>query len=124
MWYRQANIFKSAEYFSDKKYKEELFEIIAKSYKRKKTNGDEEKLIEIENEDADKNLNMIEKIKIGNDIHTLLHLFLKYDQSLWHKLYEELGEYCAKYSINESDKERIFSIMQDFSQYFIQWQRS
>mgnify|MGYP003345952411 CR=1 FL=1 len=102
------------------KYKEKIFEIIAKSYKRKKAKGDEEKLIEIENEDAGKNLSMIDKIKIGNDVHTLLYLLTNYPPQLFIKGYEELGEYCDKYSINDSDKERIFTIMQDFYQYFRQ----
>jgi hypothetical protein len=118
MWYREANLTKLSEYWSDKKLKDELFEIIAKSYKRKNANGDEERLKEIEKEPPGENINIFKKVGINNEIHTLL--FQVYDKVLSNLhvaeeyTHELLDKFCEKYFISSSDRDRIYQIIQQW----------
>jgi hypothetical protein len=118
MWYREASLMKLSEYWSDKKLRDELFSIIAKSFKRKNANGDEDRLEEIDQEPPGDNINIFKKIQIGDEIHSLFHqsydrvrtnLYTAHDD-----INESLGELCDKYSIDSSDKERMFSIIQQW----------
>ena len=115
MWYREANLTKLSEYWSDKKLKDELFEIVAKSFKRKNANGDRDRLIEIEKEPAGDNINIFKKVGINNEIHSLL--FQVYDSNLHvveEYTQELLDKFCEKYFISSSDRDRIYQIIQQW----------
>ncbi len=115
MWYREANLTKLSEYWSDKKLKDELFEIVAKSFKRKNANGDRDRLIEIEKEPAGDNINIFKKVGINNEIHSMLfqvfdsnlHVVEEYTQEL-------LDKFCEKYFISSSDRDRMYQIIQQW----------
>ena len=115
MWYREANLTKLSEYWSDKKLKDELFEIVAKSFKRKNANGDRDRLIEIEKEPPGDNINIFKKVGINNEIHSLL--FQVYDSNLHvveEYTQELLDKFCEKYFISSSDRDRIYQIIQQW----------
>lgn len=115
MWYREANLTKLSEYWSDKKLKDELFEIVAKSFKRKNANGDRDRLIEIEKEPAGDNINIFKKVGINNEIHSMLfqvfdsnlHVVEEYTQEL-------LDKFCEKYFISSNDRDRMYQIIQQW----------
>ena len=115
MWYREANLTKLSEYWSDKKLKDELFEIVAKSFKRKNANGDRDRLLEIEKEPAGDNINIFKKVGINNEIHSMLfqvfdsnlHVVEEYTQEL-------LDKFCEKYFISSSDRDRMYQIIQQW----------
>lgn len=115
MWYREANLTKLSEYWSDKKLKDELFEIVAKSFKRKNANGNRDRLIEIEKEPAGDNINIFKKVGINNEIHSMLfqvfdsnlHVVEEYTQEL-------LDKFCEKYFISSSDRDRMYQIIQQW----------
>ena len=115
MWYREAKLTKLSEYWSDKKLKDELFEIVAKSFKRKNANGDRDRLIEIEKEPSGDNINIFKKVGINNEIHSMLfqvfdsnlHVVEEYTQEL-------LDKFCEKYFISSSDRDRIYQIIQQW----------
>ena len=115
MWYREAKLTKLSEYWSDKKLKDELFEIVAKSFKRKNANGDRDRLIEIEKEPPGDNINIFKKVGINNEIHSLL--FQVYDSNLHvveEYTQELLDKFCEKYFISSSDRDRIYQIIQQW----------
>lgn len=115
MWYREAKLTKLSEYWSDKKLKDELFEIVAKSLKRKNANGDRDRLIEIEKEPPGDNINIFKKVGINNEIHSLL--FQVYDSNLHvveEYTQELLDKFCEKYFISSSDRDRIYQIIQQW----------
>lgn len=115
MWYREAKLTKLSEYWSDKKLKDELFEIVAKSFKRKNANGDRDRLIEIEKEPPGDNINIFKKVGISNEIHSLL--FQVYDSNLHvveEYTQELLDKFCEKYFISSNDRDRIYQIIQQW----------